>query len=130
VANHLQGEEVINAPVNIPRAMVFGVILGGFMSFGLVITVLFAMHDAESTLNTNLNFPFIQVVYDVTKSKSVTTGLITLLILTALCAGFGNLASVSRLVWAFARDGGLPFSRFFALVSISDGRIQAFPIEI
>ena len=30
---------------------------------------------------------------------------------------FASLASVSRLTWAFARDGGLPFSRFFAYVN-------------
>ena len=39
------------------------------------------------------------------------------LIIIAFASGFALLASVSRLTFAFARDGGMPFSRFFAYVS-------------
>ena len=33
-----------------------------------------------------------------------------------LMSSIGVVASVSRLTWAFARDGGLPYSKFFAHV--------------
>jgi len=39
-----------------------------------------------------------------------------MLMITGYVSLFGSLASVSRLVWAFARDGGLPFSKFFVYV--------------
>src|SRR6266536_519285 len=38
------------------------------------------------------------------------------IVIIAFLATFATFASVSRLTWAFARDGGLPFCRFFAHV--------------
>ena len=40
------------------------------------------------------------------------------LIIVSFCSAFGILASVSRLTWAFARDGGMPFSSYFQHVSL------------
>jgi amino acid transporter len=38
------------------------------------------------------------------------------IIIIAFSSGFALLASVSRLTFAFARDGGMPYSKFFATV--------------
>jgi amino acid transporter len=35
-----------------------------------------------------------------------------------MISNFNVIASVSRLVWAFARDKGLPFHEYFTYVSI------------
>ena len=41
------------------------------------------------------------------------------IVIIAFAASFALLASVSRLTFAFARDGGLPFSDYFAYVSFN-----------
>jgi choline transport protein len=61
--------------------------------------------------------PLIYVIYGATGSKSATNVLISLVAVILFFALFNIFASVSRLVWVFARDKGLPFSDFFAYVS-------------
>ena len=39
------------------------------------------------------------------------------IVIIAFCSCFALLTSVSRLTFAFARDGGMPFSHFFAYVN-------------
>lgn len=57
-----------------------------------------------------------KVFYLVTKSNAATAILMALIIYLGMMALFSTLTSVSRLTWAFARDGGLPFSNFFSKV--------------
>ena len=60
--------------------------------------------------------PLIYVLYGATGSKAATNALISLLALVFFISLFNVFASVSRLIWVFARDNGLPFSKFFAYV--------------
>lgn len=61
--------------------------------------------------------PILWVIYSVTGSKVAANVLISLVAIVIFLALFNIFASVSRLVWVFARDNGLPFSEFFAYVS-------------
>jgi choline transport protein len=67
-------------------------------------------------LHTNFNYPIIQIFYQATNSVPAATAMMCLIIVIGLTSSIGVVASVSRLTWAFARDGGLPFSKFFAHV--------------
>ena len=53
-----------------------------------------------------------------TRSKAASTALVLLIVAIVTVATFNGVASVSRLVWAFARDKGLPFSDSFTYVSL------------
>lgn len=64
-------------------------------------------------------WPIITIYYQITGSHVGTTMLMFITLFTVLVGDFGILASASRLVWAFSRDNGLPFSRFFSYVSMS-----------
>ena len=77
-----------------------------------------AERPATGDLNTALgaDAPF-QASFANTGSQGLATFL-TLILL--LLIGLGNIVAVtttSRETWAFARDGGLPFSRWIARVS-------------
>jgi choline transport protein len=61
--------------------------------------------------------PLIDVLYRATGSRPATNALIAFLILVVFLAMFNILASVSRLIWCFSLDKGLPFSDFFSKVS-------------
>jgi choline transport protein len=70
--------------------------------------LLFYMGPLDDVVATPL--PLLWVIYNITGSSVAAN------VLTALIALFNIFASVSRLVWVFARDNGLPFSNFFSYV--------------
>jgi hypothetical protein len=84
------------------------------MLFIFVLVLLFYIGPLEDIVDTPL--PLIYVIYGATASKPVTNIMISLVAVIIFFALFNIFASVSRLVWAFARDQGLPFSTFFAYV--------------
>ncbi|PVH92085.1 hypothetical protein DM02DRAFT_620155, partial [Periconia macrospinosa] len=64
----------------------------------------------------NSPLPLIYVLYGATGSKATTNVLVALIAVVIFCALFNIFASVSRLIWCFAKDKGLPFSEVFAYV--------------
>jgi choline transport protein len=57
-------EEVTNAAVNIPRAIICSMLINGLVGFTMMLTVLFCIGtDVESVLETATGYPFIQVFY-------------------------------------------------------------------
>ncbi|CAD6448991.1 7914fd40-8f93-4d7b-b6e7-275fb973416d [Sclerotinia trifoliorum] len=94
-------EEARRASGNVPLAMVLGTFINGILAFGFVIAVLYSMGSLENAV----------------ESPTGTNALMSTGIIVRFYALFSILASMTRLIWAFARDNGLPFSRFFAKIS-------------
>jgi amino acid transporter len=110
-------EEVSNAAVNIPRAILAAMLINGAVGFAMMVTLLYCLGDTERVLDTATGFPFIQVFYDSVRSRvgaSVMTAVV--LILTWGCAT-GITTTASRMTWSFARDRGLPFSKYLSRVN-------------
>lgn len=96
--------------------MVFTVLINGLLAFGFIICLLYTMGDPNTTL-TQSSIPIITIYLNATGSVAATNTLMAFIIIVWLAGGFSILASVSRLTYAFARDGGIPFADFFAYVS-------------
>lgn len=96
--------------------MVLGLAINGAMSLSFMITLLFCLGDPEVALSTPTGYPIIQIAYGATGSRAATIVLCSFIVWNGMIAMFSSLASVSRLTWAFARDHGLPFSKFFGYV--------------
>jgi choline transport protein len=62
--------------------------------------------------------PLLWIIYNITGSATAANLLTALIAVMIFFALFNAFASVSRLVWVFARDNGLPFSSFFAYVGL------------
>lgn len=77
--------------------------------------LLFYMGPLEEVTATPL--PLLWILHGITGSKVAANALTSLIAVIFFFALFNIFASVSRLVWVFARDNGLPFSSFFAYVS-------------
>jgi choline transport protein len=110
-------EEVRNSAITIPRVLILTIIINGAMAFGFLLTILFCIGNVDNALGTPTGFPIIEIFYQATGSKTSATIMETCILVIGFAASFGIIASVSRLTWAFARDGGLPFSKFFSFVS-------------
>jgi amino acid transporter len=52
-----------------------------------------------------------------TGSVKATTGMTALMMVLQFCATISNVATSSRQLYAFARDDGLPYSKFLCHVS-------------
>jgi choline transport protein len=110
-------EEVANADLTIPWAICMGMIFNGITGFAMMVTVLYCLGDANSVLETPTRFPFIQIFYNSVKSlRGATVMSVVVLILTWGCAA-GITATASRMTWSFARDNGMPFSRYLKIVT-------------
>ncbi|KAF2667741.1 amino acid transporter [Microthyrium microscopicum] len=110
-------EETSNANINIPRAIVAGMIVNGLIGFGMMITILFCLGDPASVLATKTAFPFMQIFYNSVKNQSgaIAMGAIVL-VLTWACAN-GITTTASRMTWSFARDKGMPGHRHLSRVT-------------
>ena len=97
--------------------MVISLVMNGILGFGFLIGLLFSVTDLEGALNSPTKSPILDILYQTLQSKAAATAFLSLEVVLAFCVEIGMVASTSRLTWAFARDKGLPFSRFFAHVS-------------
>jgi choline transport protein len=88
------------------------------MLFAFVICLLFTIGDIDKVSNTPTGLPLIEVFYEATKSKNATNFLVSMPAIVLFFTQFNVFASVSRLIWTFAKDNGLPFSRFFTYVRL------------
>jgi len=80
------------------------------LGFVMLITLCFTLGDVEEILKSPTGFPFIQIFYNTTKSLAATDAMVTILIVTLTACTISEVATASRQLWSFARDGGLPFS--------------------
>ena len=87
------------------------------MLFAFIICLLFTIGNVNQVASTPTGVPLIEVFYQATKSKSATNFLVAMPAIVLLFSLFNSFASASRLIWTFAKDKGLPFSRQFAYVS-------------
>jgi choline transport protein len=97
--------------------MITAVTLNSIMQFAFAICLMFTLGDLDKVENTPTGLPIIEVYYQATKSKPATNLLVVMIALILVISLFNIFASVSRLIWAFARDKGLPFSNLFSYVS-------------
>lgn len=109
-------EEMKSASKEAPKAIVMAVILGAVTGFAFLLTLCFCIGDISKTAESSTGVPVIQIIYDSTGNKAATCILSSLITVIVIVAGNNILAESSRTIYAFARDNGLPFSKFFSKV--------------
>ena len=110
-------EEIKDAALTLPRSIMWSTYLNSFLGLIMVITLIFTWGDADKIATTATGYPFIQVLFNVTKSHAATDILSSILIITLTASVIACVATASRQLWAFARDRGAPFSETVAYVS-------------
>lgn len=116
-------EEVRRPAEVIPRVLVQSIAINGTLAFSFLIVILFCIGNVEQALQTPLN-PMIEIFHMATGSVQAATAMQCALTMFGVVTYIAVAASASRLTWAFARDGGLPFATYFAHV-----RARPFPLS-
>lgn len=101
-------EEIQNAPVTVPRAIMTGVGINGSLGFGIMLTMLFRSGNVDHALSENPSFPFIAIFHNAVGSVSGAATMAAFVTTLSVFCAVGTLASSSRVFWAFSRDRGLP----------------------
>jgi len=112
-------EETVDAARNVPRGMLRSVWVSALFGWVLVAALLLALPDLQSGVaQGSAVVPWIL--------RSLLPGplagsLLAGILLTQYLCGLAALTSASRMTYAFARDGGLPGSRWLARVNPRSG---------
>ncbi|KAI2775842.1 amino acid transporter [Daldinia loculata] len=101
-------EEIQNASVIVPRAMIFTVLLNGTLGFGSLLALLFCIGDIDSALKTPTKYPFMAIFQEGVGSRQGAQTMASILVVLNLFAMVSLMATASRMTWSFARDRGLP----------------------
>ncbi|TPX08019.1 uncharacterized protein E0L32_010350 [Thyridium curvatum] len=107
-------EEIKDASIVLPRAIMWAAGVNGTMGWIMVITFCFTMGDVLDIIDSPTGYPFIQAFFNVTQSHAGTSIMTAILIVNVTSACISTVATVSRQTWSFARDKGLPFSSFIS----------------
>ncbi|KAL6704953.1 hypothetical protein ACN47E_007498 [Coniothyrium glycines] len=107
-------DEVKKVRTRVPRSIILTCVVNSAMLIMFATILLFYMGPLDEIIATPL--PILWIVFQITGSRVAANVLISILAVIIGFALFNIFASVSRLIWVFARDNGLPFSSFFAYV--------------
>jgi len=108
-------EEIPNAAVEGPKIMIYCVAIGMFTGFIFLLCLLFVAGPLDTVISSAI-VPLNLILYNATGSKAGTVCLLMFPLVCLLFAAIAIMTTSSRMTYAFARDGGLPFSRFFARI--------------
>ncbi len=109
-------EETKNAAVNVPKGMWQAVLWSILFGYVLVCAQVLAMPDIAKGAAQGYS-PFAYVMSSSTMPAFLNIILVIGVVISNYLCGLACITSCSRMMYAFARDGGLPFSKGLSHVS-------------
>ena len=108
-------EEVKDAASSIPKTMIAVYLINFALIFSAILTVCYHIPDLHAALHDPTTYPAIYVL-----RQSMSVAWITVILVIICCLNVASnivyLAAVTRDLFAFARDKGLPFSKWLSTV--------------
>lgn len=92
------------------------VLIGAVTGLFFLMVLCFCIGDISTTANTPTGVPVNQIIYGSTPSKVATCCPIGLLDVIVIFCTVSLVADGSRMIFAFSRDRGLPFSSILSRV--------------
>jgi amino acid transporter len=108
-------EETIGAATNVPRGIVRSVLVSGVFGWLMLCAIVLAMPDPAEAAQQG-DRAFVYTLFSVVPRWLANLLMAAAAIAQYLC-GLATVTSASRMAFAFARDGGLPASRYVRWVS-------------
>jgi amino acid transporter len=108
-------EETIGAAHNVPRGIIQAVWVSGLAGWVMLMAIVLAIPNMDEAAGLGEQ-SFFHIVREVLPGWSHAVLYAGIIAAQYLC-GLATLTSASRMTYAFARDGGLPFSRILRRVS-------------
>ena len=109
-------EEIKDAGLNVPNAMVWSYFLNGILAMIVLVAYLFGLTNVDDALADPTYFPFIWVFRQAVNDRGV-TALTAIVFILVVIANIDYSASTARQTFAFARDKGFPFHSWIGHVN-------------
>ncbi|OLL26794.1 GABA-specific permease [Neolecta irregularis DAH-3] len=114
-------EEATNAANAVPWAIFLATSVSGILGFLINIVIAFYMNpNVEALVNSDFGQPLAQIIFDALGKRGVLI-IFAFLFLIQYSMGASVLIGSSRQMWAFSRDGALPFSEFLKKINRATG---------
>ncbi len=101
-------EETVRAAENVPRGIIRSVWISGAFGWLMILALLLAMPSVAEGVSKG--FEVIPWTLRSVFHDKLATGFLAAIVVAQFLCGLAALTSSSRMTYAFARDGGLPFS--------------------
>lgn len=108
-------EEVKDASKAIPKAMLTIYLVNFALIFPAILTVCYHIPNLDDALNDSTTYPAIYVMRQAMSVQWITVVLVLVLVINT-ASNIVYLAAVSRDLFAFARDKGLPFASWLSAI--------------
>lgn len=119
-------EEVLDAGVSVPRAMIWSLAINGTMGLIFVFTFAFSVPSVNEALHDPSGYAFMWVFRTALRDGSLAGNILTTAVVFVLMSGNLAYTAVSaRQIWSFARDEGLPWSAWLGKTGLN----HAVPIN-
>lgn len=90
-----------------PIGVISSVAISSVFGFFLILALLFSIQDFDRTIGSDYGQPVLQILVDIFGVNGA-TAMMTLVILCVWHCGLFSVTSNSRMMFSFARDGGIP----------------------
>ncbi|PWY71045.1 amino acid transporter, partial [Aspergillus sclerotioniger CBS 115572] len=110
-------EEMPDPGRNAPLALACTLAIAFVTGLSFLLSLMFSVQDYSSLANSPTGLPIAELFRQVTQSRGGAFGLVFLLCVAVGPSLLGSQLSTGRMLWAFARDDGLPFSKFCSKVN-------------
>lgn len=115
-------EEVKDSSLTLPKSLIMSLPVNAALGFFMILTLCFCTTDVDQVMSSPAGlagYPFIQIIHNATGSLATTTVMVVIPLVSLTGSVIAEIATASRQLWSFARDGGVPFSFWVARVSLS-----------
>jgi choline transport protein len=112
-------EELKDASRQLPKAMIVTAIVNYILGFLMTIAFIAVLGNIDEVVASPTGLPYIQVIWNATLSRAATMAMVAFIIFFFVFCAVNQNTTSSRQLYAFARDGGLPFSAWVSYVSYS-----------
>ncbi|KAL6452583.1 HNM1 Choline transport protein [Candida maltosa Xu316] len=114
-------EETAQPEKDIPKAVLTTVAIGFATSFTFVIAMFFCITDLDQVMNSATGLPILDIFYQALKNKAGALCLGALVYITASGCTIASCTFQNRVCFSFARDNGLPFSKYLSIIDPKSG---------
>ncbi|KAJ9667320.1 hypothetical protein H2201_002521 [Coniosporium apollinis] len=115
-AVHL-AEELKDASRSLPKAMITTALVNYALGFAMLVAFISVVGNIDEVLESTTGQAWVQVIWNATQSRTATIIMVAIIIFFYIFCAVNVNTTSSRQLYAFARDGGLPFSNWIRHVS-------------
>lgn len=114
-------EEIQAAAIVVPRSMMYTIYINGSLAFATIVGLLFCITDLDAAVaaQKTMFYPWLQIFQSGVNSTTGACLMAGIVFTLQVLSTVGTYACASRSMWSFARDRGMPGSRYLVRVSES-----------